>query len=365
VLEVADIVRQGAAAYRAAHPLLPSQQRALRDIEHCRTAFFGGHVAQCDHCGHLHYAYHSCRNRHCPKCHTEQTQVWLAQQQTRLLPCPHYLLTFTLPAQLRTLAWTHQKIVYGTLLRCAAAAVQTLTRDPRWLGASPAIVAVLHTWTRAMLYHPHVHLLVSAGGLTAEGQHWRTSKNPAFLVPVRALSIIFRAKIKSALARAKLLDCVLPSIWQRPWVVHALHAGRGDKVLGYLARYVLRVAIANSRLETFQDGQVTFRYRDNRTQQLGHVSITAEEFLHRFLQHILPAGFPKIRYYGLASASAQPNREQVRKLLQTSQPEPPAQPLKLLSPASSEEPLGPLCPHCHQGHLHIIETLRPRRKFPP
>lgn len=365
MLEVADIVREGAATYRARHPLLPSQQRALRDIAHCRTAFFGGHVAQCDHCGQLRYTYHSCRNRHCPKCHTEQTQAWRAQQQTRLLPCPHYLLTFTLPAQLRALAWTHQKIVYGALLRCAAAAVQTLTRDPRWLGATPAIVAVLHTWTRALLYHPHVHLLVSAGGLSADGQHWRPPKHPAFLVPVRALSVIFRAKLKATLAHTQLLDRVTPAVWHQPWVVHALHAGRGDKALGYLARYVLRVAITNSRLEAFHDGQVTFGYRDNRTQQLRHVSLSTEAFLDRFLQHILPAGFPKVRHYGLASASAQAHREQARRLLQTPPPAAAAQPRPLRSSARPADPLGPLCPHCHQGHLQIVQTLRPRRKFPP
>jgi hypothetical protein len=366
VLEVADIVRQHGAAYRARHPLAPSQERALRDIEYCRTAFFGGHVAQCDHCAHRHYVYHSCRNRHCPKCHTAQTQAWLAQQQSRLLPCPHYLLTFTLPAQLRPLAWAHPKLVYSALLRCAAAAVQTLTRDPRWLGATPAILAVLHTWTRSMLYHPHVHLLVSAGGLTSDGQHWLNPKHPAFLVPVRALSVIFRAKFKAVLAQARLLPGISKTLWQQPWVVHALHAGRGDKALGYLARYVLRVALANSRLEAFHDGQVTFRYRDNRTQQLCRVTLAAEEFLRRFLLHILPAGFPKIRYYGLASVSAHPNYQHAQVLLQTTQSDSQAAPpTPLTAPNLPIVPRDPRCPKCHAGHLLIVETLRPRRKFPP
>lgn len=366
MLEVADIVRQHGAAYRAAHPLSPSQERALRDIEHCRTAFFGGHVTQCDHCGHQVYAYHSCRNRHCPKCHTQQTQTWLGHQQSRLLPCPHYLLTFTLPAQLRPLAWSHQKLVYGALLRCAAAAVQKLTCDPHWLGANPAILAVLHTWTRSMLYHPHVHLLVSAGGLTRDGQRWLEPKHSAFLVPVRALSVIFRAKLKAVLAQARLLQGVCPALWQQPWVVHALHAGRGDKALGYLARYVLRVAMANSRLEAFHDGQVTFRYRDNRTQQLCRITLTAEEFLRRFLQHILPAGFPKVRYYGLASAAAGQNHQRARQLLQPAGSSPqPLTPAPVPSAASPIDPLGPVCPMCHAGHLQILETLRPRRKFPP
>jgi hypothetical protein len=295
VIEVADILRQHGAAYQARLTLLPSQQRALRDIETCRTAFFGGHVAQCDHCGLLRYTYHSCRNRHCPKCHGEQADSWLERQQSLLVPVPHFLLTFTLPAELRSLAFTHQKDVYGALLRCAAASVLKLTADPRRLGAKPTVLAVLHTWTRAMLYHPHVHLLVSAGGLTADGQRWLPAKTPAFLVPVRALSVIFRAKMRDALKTLGLYDQVPVRVWSKPWVVHSQHAGSGTKVLEYLARYVFRVAIANSRIETFQCGQVTFRFRDNRTQQLRRVCIPAEDFIRRLLQHVLPRGFPKVR----------------------------------------------------------------------
>ena len=237
-----------------------------------------------------------------PKCHGEQSAAWLEKQQSRLLPCPHYLLTFTLPADLRPLARQHPKIVYGLLLRCAAAATQKLAADPQYLGATPAILAVLHTWTRALLYHPHVHLLVSAGGWNA-GQRWVSPKHPKFFVPVRALSIIFRAKVRQALQHEHLLEQTPAKTWTQPWVVHCQHAGAGEKVLGYLARYAFRVAITNSRLESFADGHVTFRYRDNRTQQLQRVTVAAEEFIGRFMQHILPPGFPKVRYYGLASAS--------------------------------------------------------------
>jgi len=276
MIEVADILRPHGAAYRASHALLASQQRALRDIENCRTAFFGGHVAQCDHCGHLRYAYHSCRNRHCPKCHGEQDDSWLERQQSLLLPVPHFLLTFTLPAELRSLAFGHQKNVYGALLRCAAQSVLKLTADPRWLGATPTVLGVLHTWTRAMLYHPHVHLLVSAGGLAADGQPWIAAKHPAFLVPVRALSVVFRAKMRDAF-HALLPDVQAPSrVWLKLWVVHCQHAGAGTKVLEYLARYVFRVAITNSRIEAFEHGPITFRYRDNRTQQMRRVCLPAE-----------------------------------------------------------------------------------------
>jgi hypothetical protein len=180
MLEVAEIFRRHGAAYCAQQRLLPSQQRALQDIQACRTAYFGGHLKQCDHCGRQVYAYHSCRNRHCPKCHGDQTERWLAQQQTRLLPCPYFLVTFTLPKELRLLAFGNQKKVYGLMMRCAAAALQKLALDPQYLGGRLGALAVLHTWTRAMLYHPHVHMLVTGGGLSADGKEWLASMHSAF-----------------------------------------------------------------------------------------------------------------------------------------------------------------------------------------
>jgi hypothetical protein len=372
MLEVADIFRQHAAAYRSQHALLPSQSRALDDLEHCRTAFFGGHLAQCDHCGHLRYTYHSCRNRHCPKCHGEQTQEWLDKQREQLLPCPHYLLTFTLPAALRPLAYAHQRAFYGILLRSAAHALLKLAADPRYLGATPTVLAVLHTWTRALLHHPHAHLLVSAGGLDREDR-WVQPKNPAFLVPVRALSLIFRAKVRDALRQTDWWSQIPTAVWQQPWVVHCQAAGAGEKVLDYLARYVFRVAISNSRLESLQDGQVTFRYRDNRTQQLRHVSLTAEQFIERFLQHVLPQGFQKVRHYGLGAASQADRRQLARAQLARSQrPQTgllgnpcPSGLAATLAPALALLPAAQLCPACRRGRLLIIQILPAQRKVPP
>jgi len=364
MLEVAEILRRCVAAYRARHALLPSQARALQDIQQCRTAFFGGHVAQCDHCGHRRYAYHSCRNRHCPKCHGQQTRRWLEQHGQRMLPVPHYLLTFTLPSELRSLCQAHPKPLYGLLLKSAASSLLKLTRDPRYLGAQPAILAVLHTWTRALLYHPHAHLLVSAGGL--DGERWVVPKNPAFLVPVRALSVIFRAKMREGLRRAGLLDQVPSRVWRSAWVVHCQPAGSGRKVLEYLARYVFRVAITNSRLEAFDQDQVTFRYRDNRTQQMRRVTLPALEFNGRFLRHTLPKGFAKVRAYGLASASRRTACERLRRML--------AGQTDVVTPASTPAPRPPatpsadsntLCPHCRIGHWVVREILRPQRRFPP
>jgi hypothetical protein len=267
MLEVAEIFRRHGAAYRARYQMLPSQERAMQDIEACRTAHFGGHLKQCDHCDRQVYAYHSCRNRHCPKCHGDQTERWLQQQEPRLLPCPYFLVTITLPAELRPLSFANQKIVYGLMMRAAGAALQKLALDPQYVGGRLGALVVLHTWTRALRYHPHVHLLVTGGGLSADGKEWLAA-NPAFLMPEAALAKIFRGQLCAALRKAGLLAQVPRQVWKKKWVAHCQAAGQGRQVLNYLARYVFRVAISNSRLERIENGQVTFRYRDNRSRQL-------------------------------------------------------------------------------------------------
>lgn len=366
MLELADIVRAVGPHQRARLALLPSQQRALQAIEQCRTAALGGDLYQCQHCWRLHYSYHSCGNRHCPKCHGQQTRLWLERESRRLLPCAHYLVTFTVPAELRPLVRRHHKALYGLLLKCSAASLQKLCGDPQWLGAQPSLLGVLHTWTRALLYHPHTHFLLSAGGLSKDGQHWVEPKNPAFLVPVHALSQIFRAKLRQALKDQGLLIWVPQEAWTKDWVVHLQHAGRGQKVLGYLARYVFRIALSNSRLERFQNGQVTFRYRDNRTQQLKRVCLSATDFLRRFLDHVLPKGFAKVRHYGLASASNQARYKQAAQLLEklqpTTTPSPPASPPSAPTTGATEQPRR--CPYCGIGQLEWVDEIR-RPKIPP
>ncbi len=367
MLEVAEIFRRHGAAYRAQQRLLPSQLRAMQDIEACRTAYFGGHLKQCDHCGRQVYAYHSCRNRHCPKCHGDQTERWLAQQETRLLPCPYFLVTFTLPQELRPLAFAHQKKVYGLLMRAAAAALQKLALDPQYLGGRLGILAVLHTWTRAMLYHPHVHMLVAAGGLSLDGKEWLAAKHANYLVPEEALAIIFRAKLCAALKKAGLLNQVPGQVWQKDWMVHCKAAGSGRQVLNYLARYIFRVAISNSRLQRFERGEVTFRYRNNQSQQLHRVTLPAAKFIHRFLLHTLPRGCAKVRYYGIWSPTCRAQLEQARTLLGAATAANPARDSVPHSPLT--EPLAPAaparCPHCHLGHLFEVRVLPPQRKVPP
>ncbi len=362
-MEVADIIRLHGAAYRARYgpSLGPSHCRALRDLAACRTPALGGHVHQCDRCGRTLYAHHSCRNRHCPQCHRDQTDRWLTAQRARLLPCAYFLLTFTLPEALRPLARAHPKTVYGLLMQGAAAARPTLARDPRSLGGRPGMLAVLHTWTRALLYHPHVHLLVTAGGLSADGTTWIPSKHRKYLLPVEALSPIFRAKLCAALHKAGLLDHVPPEVWQKAWAVHCQPAGGGEQVLDYLGRYLFRVAIPNSRLERIADGQVTFRSRDHRTHKLRRATLPGVEFLHRFLQHVLPRGCTKVRSYGLWSPACRGQLEQARTLLRVPPPPPsvpPAAPsLPAASAASPAIPPASLtsapppgrCPHCRLG----------------
>ncbi len=368
MLELADIVRQAGPAYRAAHAgqLLPSHRRALDDIVQCRTAALGGSVYQCDGCGTLDYAYHSCRNRHCPKCQEDRAQAWLTAIRARMLPCDHALLTFTLPAALRTLARTHQAVVYAALLQEAAAAVQTLAADRAWVGGQVGILAVLHTWTRTLEYHPHAHLVVTAGGLSPDGQAWVRPAHPRFLMPGYMLSVLFRAKMRDALTRAGLADQVAPTVWERPWTVHVQSIGRGAQALRYLARYVFHVALTNARLERFDDGRVTFRYTHARTGETRHLTLPVDVFLGRFLAHVLPRGFTKIRYFGLLSPSGRAKRETARHLLELhgvsdarSVPVPPC----LHPPLTPVAPPAPArrCPTCHRGQLHRIARLdRPR-----
>jgi hypothetical protein len=378
MLELADIFRSAGLRYREAHAgqMLPSHHRAIRDIVACRTPALGGSLYKCDDCGALDYRYHSCRNRHCPKCQQERAQTWLERTRTRLLPCAHYLLTFTLPAPLRAVARSHQRVVYAALLREAAAAVQTLADDRQWIGGTPGMLAVLHTWSRTLEYHPHAHLLVTAGGLSSDGTAWITPAHPRFLAPGYMLSEIFRAKMRAALARAGLDSNIDPTVWTRRWSVHLQQIGTGDHAIRYLSRYVYRVALSNHALEDFTDGRdtdgrVTFRYTHARSHETKQLTLPVDAFIGRFLQHVLPRGFTKIRSYGLLSPSSRPALERARQLLHLH-----TRPSALTSavtttttpdhsaPSTHVDTSGPLCPRCQHGHLRCVERFR-RSRAPP
>jgi hypothetical protein len=357
MLEVADIFRLHGPAYREkfGDRMLPSHRRAMQDIETCRTESLGGQLYFCAQCDQQRYSYHSCKNRHCPKCQNDQANDWLQEQKDLLLPTHHFLVTFTLPAELRPLARSHQQTIYNLLFRASAAALQSLAQDSRFVGARLGMVGVLHTWTRQLLYHPHVHYLVTGGGLTADGR-WRSSRKD-FLVPVKALSPIFRAKFRDQLKKTELFAAVNPRLWRKDWVVHSEAVGSGQQAFQYLAPYIFRVALSNNRLRHLHDGQVTFAFKESATDQLKHCTVTAEEFIRRFLQHVLPNRFIKVRYYGLLSPAHRQLLLKARQLLPSTS--------KLMTVAvKPTKPLAtPACPQC-RGPLTLLSPLAPRARPP-
>jgi len=351
-LELADIFRRYGPAYRQkyAAQLLPSHRQAMLAIERCRTEALGGQVYSCPNCGEVRYSYHSCRNRNCPKCQHERTQAWLGLQQELLLPVPYFLLTFTLPEGLRQTASRNQKLIYHLLFQASAEATQLLAQDPRHLGGQIGMLGVLHTWTRNLAFHPHIHYLVPAGALSLDGRTWLPAHHNFFL-PVKALSRLFRAKFRHHLKASPLFAQLPAKVWQQEWVVHCKPVGSGDATLKYLAPYIFRIALSNRRLVNFNDhgtletSQVTFRYRTSDTGQIKSCTTSVDRFIHRFLQHVLPTGFVKVRYFGFLAPASRPTLTTIRAILPQSAPLLFTL-LPLRQPSSPQEKL--LCPRCGQ-----------------
>lgn len=365
MLEVADVLRRAGDAYLQKYgaTMLPSHRRALRDLRHCRTAMLGGQVYCCDRCGHRQYAYHSCKNRHCPKCQGDETERWLGERRGELLDVPYFHLVFTLPEALRPLVRQHQQQLYGLLMKAAAQALVKLAADPRYVGGRIGILAILHTWTATMAYHPHVHLLVPGGGVRADGV-WVASRKD-YLVPVVPLAQIFRGLFLSLLNQALPHQPIPPSVRSQAWVVYCKPTVQGtDQVLQYLARYVHRVAFTNSRLVCVTDERVTLRYQDRRHRQWKTMTVTSEEFLRRFLQHVLPRGTHKVRYYGLWHPSQRALLHRVQ-LATLREPIPTATTDEgWLGTTDHESARDRKCPCCGEGTLRLIETLT-RQRAPP
>ncbi len=316
-LELAEIFRCYGESYRQKYASrMPSTHlKAMRAIEHCRTEALGGQVYRCPDCGHEQYAYHSCRNRHCPKCQNENAQGWLERQQDLLLPVPYFMLTFTLPAGFNDVTRSHQSLIYDLLFKASAAATQQLAEDPRFVGGQTGMVGVLQTWGRNLAYHPHIHYLVPAGGWAKDSQTWLPARQD-FLLPVRALSKLFRGKMQAALRDAACYKQLPPKVWKQKWVVHCEAVGSGLGALKYLAPYIFRVALSNNRLVKLEHDRVTFRYRDTGSGAERLCTLGAEDFIHRFLQHVLPKGFVKVRYYGIFSPSWRRSLSVLRQQLQ-------------------------------------------------
>lgn len=366
MIEIAEVFRRFAADYLSAHgaSMLPSHRRAIEDILACRTATLGGQVWHCEACNTEVFSYHSCGNRSCPKCHTAQTQEWLERRQSELLPVPYFHITITVPAELRAVLRANQRDGYGVLMQACAAAIIELARDPRYVGGTVAVLAVLHTWTQQLDLHPHVHCLVSGGSISEDATTWRPAHRK-FLVPVKALAKLVRGKFRAMLGR-KRPDLAIPdAVWRTPWVLHVTAWGSGEQaVLDYLARYVFRVALTNARIVGLDDETVTIQYKERKTGRQRTCRLSGEEFMRRFLQHVLPRGFHKVRYSGLWHPVQRHNAARVRQMLQLQAPPEPGLPPELVLPSreqSAAEPMAPIepriCPHCHQGRLVFIRTL--------
>ena len=373
-LELADILHAAGDSFRALHAghLSLAQFKVMAAIRNCRTAALGGHVEGCENCSHQRIAYNSCRNRHCPKCQGAAARRWLAEREVDLLPVGYFHVVFTLPAEIADIAWQNKALLYDLLFRAASEAMMTIAADPRHLGARIGITAVLHTWGSAMTHHPHVHMIVPGGGISLDGQRWVSSR-AGFLVPVRVLGALFRrlflARLMELHAAGKLAFFgalaglaerrsflrYLAPLRKKRWVVYAKPPFAGpEAVLAYLSRYTHRVAISNRRLIALNEAGVTFRYKDYRRagperQQV--MTLSAHEFIRRFLLHVLPRGFHRIRHYGLlASATRKCAIARARELLAVApSPEP------VLVEDEAHDFLPP-CPCCG-GRMRILSAF--------
>ena len=381
-LEVADVFRAFGPAYREAHELPLRHLRAMRAIEICRTAELGGHLDQCDHCGTVRISYNSCRNRHCPKCQCLEKERWLEARQKDLLPTSYFHVVFTLPEGLRSLALRNQKVIYSLLFKAVSETLTELARDSKHLGAEIGFMAILHTWSQTLIHHPHLHCLVTGGGLSLDGERWFRSKKD-FFIPVKVLSSLFRGKFLDGLKKeneagglrfpgqieelkeAPAFKRFLTNLYHQAWVVYCKPPLKHpEKVVDYLGRYTHRVALSNDRLVKMEDNRVTFRWRDSAdNDKIKLLTLEAFEFIRRFLLHVLPSQFVKIRYYGILSHRSRKGKLlRCKNLLGVLIPEESKQVLKetwqdLLTRITGIDPR--VCPYCGKGKMIQKETLPP------
>ncbi len=375
-LEVADILRAHGPAYRARHPVSPEQAAVMTNLTRCRTAALGGHVDACDGCGYVRISYNSCRDRHCPKCQARERAAWIEARLERLLPVEYFHVVFTLPEQLQPLALQNRRVVYGLLFRAASETLLELAADPQRLGAQIGVTAVLHTWGQNLLFHPHLHCVVTGGGLSPDGERWVAAR-PGYFLPVKVLSALWRGKFLAGLqaayqkgeltcsgsaaplAEPAVFQTWLHSLHQRKWVVYAKPPfGGAAQVYRYLGRYTHRIALSNSRLLSLEEGRVRFQYKDyadgERSKQM---MLSAEEFIRRFLLHVLPKGFVRIRHYGLlASPNVQTKLKRCQWLLgpaSAGSPEPDEKTPPREHPLEALRSEPPCCPRCG-GPLTLI-----------
>lgn len=351
--------RQGEAWLDGAHPLRPAQRRALLAIQRCRTPALGGHVYRCTDCASTDFAYHSCHHRSCPRCGGAGTAAWTAKQTARLLPVPYFLVTFTVPEELRAGFAAEPAAMHDALFEESAATLQQVAAEPRLVGAELGFVGVLHTWGRQLQRHPHVHYIVPGGGLRADGKKWIATKQADWLLPVKKLAAVFARRMEETwrAGHAAAHAAVPAGVWRRPWVVHCQPAGSGEAVVKYLARYVARTAISDERIVRADDDAVVFGYTDTQTQQRRECTLTAAEFMRRYLQHVPPPGQHCVRYFGWMHPSATRRRMVVETLLEKQ---------IVVTAAVAASPAWHLqCPHCTRFTLVRVGTLPRAARGPP
>lgn len=356
---IQQIVRDHADAYLAQYGAQASdgQRQALRAIADCRSGACGHHLFACPDCGETHVANSSCGNRHCPLCQHQKAATWVYQRQLDLLPCSYFLATFTLPPAVQAVAWRHPAAVYDALMDEAAASLRTLEADPRFVGCHVAgFFGVLHTWGRQLQYHPHAHFVIPGGGLSADRSRWIPARGD-FLVHVRALSRLFRGKLRARLGALGLLAEVAPEAWRQDWVVHCECVGDGRATMKYLGAYVFRVAISDARIEAYDGQNVTFKYQKVGSSKWRRLRLSAVEFVRRFLQHVLPKGFVKIRHCGFLSPNFAVPLQKIRELICVLYELLRECPVKV-TPPKTPKPLR--CPQCH-ALMRWIKFLAPPR----
>lgn len=375
MIEVADVFRRFAGEYLQAYgaSMPPSHRRAIADILACRTEALGGRLWRCAQCDANVFSYHSCGNRSCPKCSADQTRRWLEARKAEMLPAPYFHIVITVPEELRATLRANQRDGYAMLMKAAAESIIELARDPRYVGAVVGVLAVLHTWTQQLHYHPHVHCLVTGGGVSGDGRDWRPARK-TFLVPAKALAKLVRGKLRAAF-RKKRPDLLPPkAAWTKPWIVHCAAWGAGEQaVLDYLARYIFRVAIANSRIVGLDDQTVAIRYKKRKSNRWRTCRMPGREFMRRFLQHVLPKGLHKVRYFGLWRPAKRERERAARarlllRLERPARPDQGAAPVdKAIAPFMKHA--GPakaqVCPCCKGGPLICVGRLTPKRAAGP
>lgn len=358
---ISEIFRHHAAEYleKFGSNIPVSHLKTIRDIIDCRSPVMGGATYYCTKCKIFHYSYHSCKNRNCPKCQSEENSKWFEKQLEKLLPVKYHLVTFTLPAEFRSIARANQKKIFSILFKTAANCLQKFAEDPKYIGAPIGMIGVLHTWSRTLCYHPHVHFIVPGGGYDPERNVWRKSHDK-FLFPVKAVSKVFRAKFRDAIFKTKLYRKVPHQVWKKNFVVHSKPVGKGEATLKYLAQYVYRIAISNKRIVKVSNHKVKFSYKESSTGKKKTMTLDVLEFIRSYLQHVLPTGFQKVRYYGFLSSAAKKKFDKIRLLLDVKiNNENTAELTKKINPVRLIK-----CPQC--GSIMVIKKEnRSSKRAPP